>query len=96
MIEYPIILASTSPRRKELLQQIGVKFEIVPSHVSEDIDKALSPRKAVRALAEQKANTIATVRPEALVIAADTVVSLDDKVLGKPGSNEIARDMLAH
>ncbi|MBA7479411.1 dTTP/UTP pyrophosphatase [subsurface metagenome] len=78
MIEYPIILASTSLRRKELLQQIGVKFEIVPSQASEDIEKELSPREVVRVLAQRKADAIASVRPEALVIAADTVISLDD------------------
>ena len=77
MIEYPIILASTSPRRKELLQQIGVKFEIVPSQAFEAIEKELSPREAVRVLAKRKANNIASVRPEALVIAADTVTTIN-------------------
>jgi len=95
MIEYPIILASTSPRRKELLQQIGVKFEIVPSQASEDIEKELLPREAVRILAERKANTIASARPEALVLAADTVISLDGEILGKPGSHKKAKEMLA-
>lgn len=95
MIEYPIILASTSLRRKELLQQIGVKFEIVPSQVSEDIEKKLSPREAVCVLAQRKADAIASVRPEALVIAADTVISLDDEILGKPGSYQRAKEMLA-
>ena len=95
MIEYPIILASTSLRRKELLQQIGVKFEIVPSQASEDIEKELSPREAVHVLAQRKADAIASVRPEALVIAADTVISLDDEILGKPGSYQRAKEMLA-
>jgi len=95
MIECPIILASTSPRRKELLQQIGVKFEIVPGQASEDIEKELSPREAVRVLAQRKADAIASVRPEALVIAADTVISLDDEILGKPGSYQRAKEMLA-
>lgn len=95
MSEYPVILASTSPRRKELLQQIGVKFEIVPSQASEDIEKELSPYKAVRVLAQRKADAIASVRPEAMVIAADTVVSLDDEILGKPGSYQRAKEMLA-
>jgi len=61
MIEYPIILASTSLRRKELLQQIGVKFEIVPSQASEDIEKELSPREAVRVLAQQVVSGVAMV-----------------------------------
>jgi len=95
MIEYPIILASTSPRRKELLQQIGVKFEIVPSQASEDIQKELLPREAVRVLAERKADTVASIRPEALVIGADTIISLDGEILGKPGSYKKAKETLA-
>ena len=95
MIEYPIILASASPRRKELLQQIGVKFEIIPSQTSEDIEKELSPRETVRVLAQRKADAIASVRPEALVIGADTVINLNDEKLGKPGSYQRAKEMLA-
>lgn len=82
----PIALASTSPRRQELLKQVGIQFEVVPSNVSEDFDPALTPRDVARTLAERKAESVAMSRPESLVIAADTIVVLDGKILGKPDS----------
>ena len=82
----PIVLASTSPRRQELLKQVGIRFEVVPSNVSEDFDPALTPRDVARTLAERKAESVAMSRPESLVIAADTIVVLDGKILGKPDS----------
>jgi nucleoside triphosphate pyrophosphatase len=91
---YPIILASTSPRRQQLLRQIGVKFEVIPSNASEDFDDILSPHDVVRSLAERKATAVATTRPNALVVAADTVISLDGEILGKPGSPERAIQVL--
>jgi septum formation protein len=91
---HQIILASTSPRRQELLRQIGVRFEVVSGHASEEIDGALSPVENVRTLAERKAAVVASIRPNALVIAADTVISLDGEILGKPGSAERATQML--
>lgn len=89
-----IILASTSPRRQELLRQIGVEFEVVPSHVSEAADLNLPPREIARTLAERKCAAIAAQRPEAFVIAADTIVVLDEEILGKPDSPEEAVRML--
>ena len=90
----PIILASTSPRRAELLRQIGVRFEITASDVSEKFADGLSPREVVRLIAERKCVAVAAKRPDALVIAADTVVSLDGEILGKPISAGIAKKML--
>jgi septum formation protein len=94
MKDLNIILASASPRRQELLRQIGVKFEVVPSCVSEDFDITLPPREVARILAERKAGVVAQIRPEALVIGADTVVHLDGNILGKPDSPEKAVQML--
>ena len=90
----PIILASSSPRRQELLRQIGVKFEVVPSSVSEDFDPKLSPREIVRTLAERKCAAVAAQHPEAFVMAADTIVTLGGEILGKPESPERAIQML--
>ncbi|MBI1729246.1 septum formation protein Maf [Candidatus Acetothermia bacterium] len=91
----PIILASASPRREALLRQIGVCFEVVASDISEDFEAALSPREVVRLLSKRKCLAVAAKRPEALVIAADTVVSLDGQILGKPASAGMATKMLA-
>ncbi len=89
-----IILASTSPRRRDLLRQIGVRFEVLPSGASEDTEGILSAREVVRTLAARKGEAVASTRPEALVIAADTVVALEEKILGKPEDSEHARRML--
>ena len=91
-----IILASQSPRRRELLGQMGFTgFEIRPAKGEEIIDPTLHPAQLVEELSRQKAIEVSqTVRPDALVIAADTVVSVEERVLGKPGSEEEAREML--
>ena len=91
-----IILASQSPRRRELLERMGLSpFEIVPARGEERADPALSPARLVEVLSRQKAAEVAAARPEALVIAADTVVSIDGLVLGKPRSEAEAAQMLA-
>ena len=91
-----IILASQSPRRRELLGQMGFTgFEIRPAKGKERIDPTLHPARLVEELSRQKAIEVSqTVRPDALVIAADTVVSVENRVLGKPGSEGEAREML--
>jgi septum formation protein len=89
-----IILASASPRRQALLRQTGVPFEVVPSYLSEQIDKTRSPTETVRTLAERKCATVAAQHPNAFIIAADTIVLLDGEILGKPGSPEKAKEML--
>jgi septum formation protein len=90
----PIILASASPRREALLRQVGVRFEVVTSDAPEDFNSGLSPREIVRLLADRKCKAVSANRPEALVIAADTVVSLDGEILGKPDSAGNATKML--
>lgn len=91
-----IVLASASPRRRELLEQIGIKFDIVVSNEPEDeIDKSLSPENYTSELALMKACKVAkkltgTKRKDSLIIAADTVVYSDGKILGKPKDSDDA------
>ncbi len=88
-----IILASASPRRRELLQQIGLEFEVIPSKAEEKITKAL-PNEVVEELALQKAQDVATAVEEGVVIGADTIVWHDGHIMGKPKDREHARRML--
>lgn len=88
------ILASASPRRKELLEQIGVKFNILPATGEEVITKEL-PGEVVMELAKQKAEEVAkTAGADALVLGADTVVAYEGKILGKPKDEADALRML--
>lgn len=89
-----IILASASPRRKELLSTAGIEFTVKVADVEEKIDDGLTPAEVVRSLALQKAQAVADKNPEAIVIGADTIVVLDDAILGKPQSEENAVEML--
>ena len=89
-----IILASGSPRRKELLLQIGIVPEIIVSHVEEKITSDV-PAEVVMSLAEKKAVDVAKEMPEGTVIlGSDTVVAADGKILGKPKSHEEAYEMI--
>lgn len=92
-----IILASASPRRKQLLEMLGVKgMRIIPPQGEERIAPGENPKDAVRALSRTKALEVAdSVRGDSLVIAADTVVSIDDKILGKPVDESDAERMLS-
>lgn len=90
---YPLVLASSSPRRRRLLEQIGLPFRVVASHISED--QALSnPSTTAQSLAERKAEAVhRQLRPH-WVLGADTVVVLGKAVLGKPRDAEDAHAML--
>lgn len=89
-----IILASGSPRRKELLLQIGIVPEIIVSHVEEKITSDI-PAEVVMSLAEQKAVDVAKEMPEGtMILGSDTVVAADGKILGKPKSHEEAYEMI--
>lgn len=92
-----IILASQSPRRRQLLGQIGLDHFIVrPARGEEIMDPALSPAQLVEELSRQKAREVAGASdPGDLVIAADTVVAIDGRVLGKPHDREEACAMLS-
>lgn len=90
-----IILASRSPRRKKLLEQIGLPFTVEPSEVSEAYDPDDSPQKIVCELALQKARQVARGKTDALIIGADTLVVLDDTILEKPGTTQEAMKILS-
>ena len=96
MLKFPrLILASASPRRADLLSQIGVKFEIYPSNISEiTSDKNAAPEIVTQELALQKARSVAKYHTEGLIIGADTLVSLADELLGKPKNTTHAKEML--
>src|SRR5437660_223341 len=89
-----IVLASNSPRRKQLLKQLGLEFTVVPSNVIEKLNPRLKPRHQVEALALQKAEAVAKQFDDAIIIGADTLVALGDEVLGKPTDLQDAKRML--
>lgn len=89
-----IILASSSPRRKELLERLGLKFRVEGSDSPEGPDPSLKPESLVKSLALKKARAVAPKYPGALIIAADTLGVLRGKILGKPGDAADAMTML--
>lgn len=89
-----IILASQSPRRKELLTRMGLTFTVLPAEIEEVIEPGLTPQEAVMSLSRQKGSAVALSHPDALVIAADTIVVFDGRILGKPHSVAQAKEML--
>src|SRR5471032_255644 len=97
MSEEQIILASASPRRRDLLRGMGVRFEVVTARVRE-LDGATShhllPADLARENARRKAKAVAALRPGRWVLGADTVVALEKRIMGKPASIEQARDFL--
>ncbi|MBL7661284.1 septum formation protein Maf [bacterium] len=96
--EHELILASQSPRRKDLLESAGVKFAIMPSSADENSNPALSPQDQALEIATRKAKVIAERFPGRLVLGADTIVVLNQatrpQILGKPASPEDATRML--
>ncbi|BCJ85071.1 Maf family protein [Effusibacillus dendaii] len=89
-----LVLASGSPRRRELLSGVGLSFQVMVSDADEKVDSGLSPDEIVRTLAFRKASAIANELSEGIVIGADTIVVLEDLVLGKPKDEQQARQML--
>jgi|ERR1700690_2589192 septum formation protein len=90
-----LILASSSPRRAEILRDAGVTFSVLTSAVDETPYSGESPEQLVQRLADAKADLVAArALGPVIVIAADTVVVLDNKILGKPRSTDDARQML--
>lgn len=90
----PLVLASASPRRAEILEMLGLDFRVEPAPIPESVLPEESPREHVRRLATEKARAVAEEWPDALVLAGDTVVVLDDEILGKPSDEGDARAML--
>ena len=89
-----LILASASPRRKSLLEKIGLSFETYPSKIIEPDYSGVDPQAYARDLAILKAKDISNLYPDALVVGADTIVVVDDQVLGKPRDETSAYNML--
>ena len=89
-----IILASSSPRRKELLEKIGLKFEVEPSNYKEDINSWSEPHELAREVSLKKAEAVASKHKNAIVIAADTFIVFRGKIMGKPDTEAEARKML--
>ncbi len=92
IMERTLILASASPRRRELMSQIGLEFVISVAKINEQRLPNESPTEMVKRLAFEKA--VAVFEPNSVVVAADTIVSVDDTVLGKPKDENEAKEML--
>ncbi len=90
-IDQPLILASASPRRRELLSSLGIEFEVVAPEIDETPLPGEKPRAFAERLAKEKANTV---EKEGIVIAADTIVVQGDTILGKPTNAAHAQEML--
>lgn len=90
----PLVLASQSPRRAQLMELIGLTFEVDPADVDETYFPGEHPPEHARRLAAEKTQVVALRRPDALVVGSDTVVVIDGEVLGKPADDEQALEML--
>ena len=89
-----LILASASPRRSDLLRLLGMSFDVVPSNVSENLDRSIPPADYVREISSRKARAVATNFHEEIVLGADTVVVLEGDILEKPAGEDEAVQML--
>ncbi|RST76223.1 septum formation inhibitor Maf [Siminovitchia acidinfaciens] len=89
-----LVLASSSPRRKELLERLSIPFTIFSPNVDETVNEHLAPGDIVITLASRKARKVAENYPHSYIIGSDTVVVNEGKVLGKPTDRESARQML--
>jgi septum formation protein len=94
ILSHPLILASASPRREELLRLLGLDFQVIPSRTDETFFINEKPAEHVLRLAENKAHTVAQTHPHAWVLGADTIVVIDGEVLGKPADASAAGRML--
>ena len=89
-----MILASQSPRRRELLSMLGLDFTIITADIDETMDDTLSVEDAVAEVCRRKAEVVGLQNPGQLIVAADTVVVLENRVLGKPRTEDEAKGML--
>jgi septum formation protein len=90
----PIVLASQSPRRAELISRLGLEFDVRPADIDESYQPGETPPEHAERLAREKAQVVAATHPHALVVGSDTIVVIDGDVLGKPKSREQAVEML--
>ena len=88
------VLASSSPRRRDLLKLLCSNFEVFPSQIDEERQPGESPIQMALRLAREKAIAVLPSRPRSVIIGADTIVVCDEHILGKPGNMEEARSML--
>lgn len=91
----PLVLASSSPYRREVLSRLGVEFSSVSPDIDESSREGEHPQALVCRLAENKALAVAASHPKALIIGSDQVATLDDRILGKPGNHERAVEQLS-
>ena len=89
-----LVLASASPRRQELLRNAGIAFEVQPAHIVEEVLPGESAKHCAERLAREKALAVASQRPRDVVLGADTVVTIDNQLLGKPTDAADAARML--
>ena len=90
----PLILASLSPRRRELLGLLALDFEVIPSHADESLIPGEAPREHVARLSKAKATAVGRTHQDRWIIGADTIVFIDGIILGKPQDKNEAADML--
>ena len=95
MSECRVVLASGSPRRRQLLELIGIEHDVQPANIDESVRPRETPARYAERLAREKASVVASRDPDRITIAADTTVVLNKKVLGKPENEEDARRMLS-
>lgn len=91
-----LVLASSSPRRSDLLKQAGFEFTVEPASVSENVLHGTPPMQIVEQLSARKAEAIAKLHPNDTILAADTIVVLKGRILGKPKDEEAAKQMLKY
>ena len=91
-----VILASSSPRRRELMKQITSDYKIITADIDEDKSYNLSPLEAVLEIARRKGEKVKQDHPHDLILSADTIVVLDNEIIGKPKDEEDAKRILKH
>ncbi|WP_455198921.1 Maf family protein [Kaarinaea lacus] len=91
-----LVLASTSPYRRELLQRLGLSFETISPNIDETASPDETPEQLVKRLAESKARAVAFDYPDSLIIGSDQVAVLNGDILGKPGNHENALEQLGN
>lgn len=89
-----LLLASLSPRRKDLLEQTGIEFQVVPSDIDEENISIKNPEEYVKELSYLKAEEVSRAHPDSWTLGADTIVVIEDQILGKPESEDQAIEML--
>ena len=89
-----LILASKSPRRKELLEKCGIPFTVEAAEIDETLNEDLPLTEAIQDLSRRKAEAILKIHPDSVILGSDTIVVIDGKILGKPKDHDEAKQML--